>query len=113
MQEGTNSFVHALLNSTDFGDLNVVVKTTTIQLVLHQACIEMKEKFVDDLEAKNFLYSYYDAQYQVLDRFPNMVTHMYSLFELLEGDVVDLNLLREKLCTFNTPSNPNDASGSI
>lgn len=86
---------------------------TTIQLDLYHACMEMKEKYVDALEGKNFLYSYHDAQHQLLDQFLIMVTHKYSLFELLEGDVVDLSLLKEKLGAFDTPSNPNGASSSI
>nr|KAJ0208737.1 hypothetical protein LSAT_V11C400166840 [Lactuca sativa] len=31
----------------DFGDVNVALQTTTIQLGLHQICIEMKESKVD------------------------------------------------------------------
>ncbi|CAH1421298.1 unnamed protein product [Lactuca virosa] len=54
VQEGIPSFVRALLNSTNFRDLNVGVKTTAIQLGLHQACMEMKEKYVDALEGKMF-----------------------------------------------------------
>lgn len=49
VQEGIPSFVCALLNSTDFGDVNAAVQTTAIQLGLHRACVEMKEKYVDVL----------------------------------------------------------------
>lgn len=47
-----------------FGDVNIVVQTTSIQLGLDQACVEMKDKYVDTLEGNNVLYLYLDVQHQ-------------------------------------------------
>ncbi|CAI9273358.1 unnamed protein product [Lactuca saligna] len=113
VQEIIPSFVHALLNSADFADLNVAVQTTAIQLGLHQTCMEMKEKYVNALERKNVIYLYPNVQHQVLDQFSSMITHMYYLFGILEGVVVDLGILKEKLGVLDPTSNPNGASGSV
>lgn len=75
LKEGIPSFVCSLLNSCDFHNINVGLQTALIQLRLHQACVEMKEKYPDVLDGKNVIYSYPDAQCRILDRFSDMVSY--------------------------------------
>lgn len=42
-----------------------------------------------------------------------MVTHKYSLFELLEGDVMDVGLLKEKMGVLDPTSNPDSTYGHL
>ncbi|CAI9284125.1 unnamed protein product [Lactuca saligna] len=44
IKEGIPIFVRYLLDSSDFGVVNVTLQTSAIQLSLHQGCVEMKEK---------------------------------------------------------------------
>ncbi|CAH1444467.1 unnamed protein product [Lactuca virosa] len=44
-KEGIPSFVHFVLNSGGFGDVNAALQTVAIQLGLHHACIEMKARY--------------------------------------------------------------------
>ncbi|CAH1446923.1 unnamed protein product [Lactuca virosa] len=43
-------FVWALLDSSDFGAMNSALQTSAIQLGLHQACVDMKEKYPGELK---------------------------------------------------------------
>ncbi|CAH1447623.1 unnamed protein product [Lactuca virosa] len=62
VREGIPLFVRALLDSSDFGTVNATMQTSAIQLDLHQACVDMKEKYPEELKDKSVLYSYPDAQ---------------------------------------------------
>ena len=75
--------------------------------------MDMKEKYVVDFEGKNFLYSYPNTQRLVLDHFASRVSHKYSLFKILEGDSVDVNLLKEKLDALDPCLNPSGTSGNV
>ncbi|CAI9261615.1 unnamed protein product [Lactuca saligna] len=110
---GIPSFVCTLLNSMDFGDVNDVVQIAAIQLVLHQACADMKEKHVNAFEGKTFLYSYPGTEHQGLDHFSSMVSQKYSLFKHLEGDSVDMNILKEKLGALEPSLNPGGTSSNV
>ncbi|CAH1450090.1 unnamed protein product [Lactuca virosa] len=96
VKEGVPLFVRALFNSSDFGAVNATLQTSAIQLGLHQACIDMKEKYHEELKDKGVLFSYPDAQRQIIDCFPEMTSYKYSLLSIFgeEGmDVVGLKKL--------------------
>ncbi|CAH1426469.1 unnamed protein product [Lactuca virosa] len=113
IKEGIPSFVWALMNSIDFGDVNAALQTASIQLGLHQTCSEMKEKYVEALDGKNVLYSYSDAQRHILDRFSYMITHKYFLFGLLEGDKIDDGKLKKELADLDPILKHDGASSSV
>lgn len=98
VKEGIPIFVRALLNSSAFGAVNATLQTCVIQHGLNQACVDMKAKYPNKLKDKGVLYSYPDAQCQIIDRFSEMTSYKYSLLSALgdEGmDVVGLKKLLE------------------
>lgn len=46
LKVGIPSFVWAIKKFSDFGDANIVLQRVAIHLFLHQACYEMKEKYI-------------------------------------------------------------------
>ncbi|CAH1421615.1 unnamed protein product [Lactuca virosa] len=72
-------------------------QTSAIQLGLHQACVDMKEKYTEELKGKNVLYSYPDAQCQIMERFAEMTTYKYSLVSALESEEMDVDGLKKLL----------------
>ncbi|CAH1420979.1 unnamed protein product [Lactuca virosa] len=101
-----------MLNSTNFGYVNAALQTATIRLGIHQACVEMKNKYPKALYGNNDIYSYPDAQCHILYHFSDMVTYTYSLFEPLEGDKVDINVLKERLAALDPLFKCDNASTS-
>ncbi|CAH1444001.1 unnamed protein product [Lactuca virosa] len=79
---------------------------------LHQSCVEMTEKYSEALTGKKVIYSFPEAQRRILDRFSDMVAYKYLLFELLEGDKVDVDVLKEKFSSLDALSKCDDASSS-
>ncbi|CAI9275076.1 unnamed protein product [Lactuca saligna] len=68
-----------------------------IQFGLHQACVDMKEKYPKELKDKNVLYSYPDAQRQIIERFAEMTTHKYWLESALGNEEMDVGGLKKLL----------------
>lgn len=97
MKEGISSFLRAVTNSADFGDVNAALQTVVIQLGLRHSCLEMKEMYVEALDSKNVHYSYPDAQHHVLYHFSYMITHNYSLFNLLKREKFHVDTLKKEL----------------
>lgn len=73
----------------------------------------MKKKICQHLRGMNVLYSYPNAQHQVLEWFASMVSHKYSLFMLLEGDVVDVSVLKKKVGALDPYLNLDGASCNV
>ncbi|CAH1445592.1 unnamed protein product [Lactuca virosa] len=97
MKEGIPTFVWALLDSSDFGVVNAALHTSAIQVSLHQACVDMKEKYTEELKGKNVLYSYPDAQRQILERFSEMMMYKYSLVFASKSKEMDVGGLKKWL----------------
>ncbi|CAH1415713.1 unnamed protein product [Lactuca virosa] len=97
MKEGIPLFVRALLDSSNFGAVNATLQMSTIQLGLHQACVDMKEKYPKELKDKNVLYSYPDAQRQIIECFAKMTTYKYSLLSALGEEGIDVGGLKKLL----------------
>ncbi|CAH1417967.1 unnamed protein product [Lactuca virosa] len=72
-------------------------KTSAILLSLHQACMEMKERYPEELKGKNVMYSYPDAQRQIMERSAKMTTYKYSLVSALESEEMDVGGLKKLL----------------
>ncbi|CAI9265478.1 unnamed protein product [Lactuca saligna] len=83
VKEGIPLFVRALLDSSDFSIVNATLHTSSIQLGLHQDCVGLKEKYPEELKDKSVLYSYPDAQRQIIDRISEMTTYKYSFLSAL------------------------------
>ncbi|CAH1435673.1 unnamed protein product [Lactuca virosa] len=81
----------------DFDVVNATLQTSAIQLGLHQACVDIKEKYLEELEGKNVLYLYPDAQHQIIERFAEMTTYKYSLVYSLENEEMVVCGLRKLL----------------
>lgn len=77
--------------------MNVALQTSVIQLGLHQACMEMKEKYPEEMKVKNVMYSYPDVQRQIMERFAEMTTYKYSLVSALESEEMDVGGLKKLL----------------
>ncbi|CAH1421135.1 unnamed protein product [Lactuca virosa] len=73
VKEGIPLFFRALLDSSDFDAMNATLQMSSIQLGLHQDCVDMKEKYPEELKDKCVLYLYPDAQRQIIDRFAEMM----------------------------------------
>lgn len=113
MKEGIPSFVRAIINSGDFGDVNAALQTAAIQLGFHQAYLEMKEKYVEALNGNNILYSYPDAQCRILDRFSYMINHKYSSFSVFEGYKIHVGNLKKELAYLDPILKRDGASSSV
>lgn len=85
------------MDSSDFGTVNVALQTSSIQLGLHQACVDMKERYSEELKGKNVMYSYPDAQRQIMEHFVEMTTYKYSLVSALESEEMDVGGLKKLL----------------
>lgn len=64
------------------------------------------------MEGKHFIYSYPGAQSRILDCFSDMITYKYPLLKLLEGNEVDIGVLKEKLEALDLDRKYVDASSS-
>ena len=80
-----------------FGAVNATLHTSAIQLGLHQACVDMKEKYLEELKDKSVLYSYPDAQRQIIDHFFELTTYKYSLLSALGDEGMDVGGLKKLL----------------
>ncbi|CAH1449698.1 unnamed protein product [Lactuca virosa] len=57
IKEGIPNFVRTLPDSSDFGAVNAALQTSSIQLGLYQACVQMKARYPEELKGKKILYS--------------------------------------------------------
>ncbi|CAH1424439.1 unnamed protein product [Lactuca virosa] len=110
IKEGIPIFVRALLDSSDFGVVNVALQTSAIQLGLHQACVDLKVKYPEELKGKNVLYSYPDAQRQIIERFADMTTYKYSLVSALGNEEMDVGGLKKLLKVVDSSGADEDGS---
>ncbi|CAH1451954.1 unnamed protein product [Lactuca virosa] len=97
IKEGIPIFVRALLDSSDFGVVNATLQTSAIQLGLHQACVDTKEKYPEELKDNNILYSYPDAQRPIMEHFAEMTTYKYSMVSTLGNEELDVGGLKKLL----------------
>ncbi|CAH1438175.1 unnamed protein product [Lactuca virosa] len=111
IKEGIPTFVRAFLDSSDFGAVNAALQTFAIQLGLHKACVDMKEKYTEELKGKNVLYSYLDAHHQIMERFSEMTTYKYSLVSALESEEMDVGGLKKLLKTVDSSGADEVGSG--
>lgn len=90
-------FVRALLDSSDFGPVNATLQMFAIHLGLHQAGVDMNEKYPGEFKDKSVLYSYPDAQHQIIDHFAELTTYKYSLLSTLKDEGMDVGSLKKLL----------------
>ncbi|CAH1433443.1 unnamed protein product [Lactuca virosa] len=96
LREGISSSNRYLLNSEEFSTMNVSLQSTAIELGLNRACLEMKNKYLAELEGKEVLYSYPNVEEVILQCFSDLTSYDYLFFKMLDTDNMDMGLLKGK-----------------
>ncbi|CAH1432592.1 unnamed protein product [Lactuca virosa] len=86
----------------DFRTANASLQMEAIKIGLHQACVEMKDKYPQELKEKNPLYSYPDAGELVMQRFYDLVSYDCSLFRILEVEGIDVGSFKKHFREINS-----------
>ncbi|KAL4586614.1 hypothetical protein LXL04_011254 [Taraxacum kok-saghyz] len=88
--------VRSALNSEDFGNLNALCQTASIQIGLTQACEEMRAKY-PLLADEPLLHSYPRSQEELMDRFVTVTGYEYQLLKVLKAGSMDVESLKKYL----------------
>ncbi|KAL4575780.1 hypothetical protein LXL04_011866 [Taraxacum kok-saghyz] len=96
LKQGIPLSVRSVLNSEEFGNLNALCQTASIQIGLTQACEEMRAKY-PLLADEPLLHSYPRSQEELMDRFVAITGYEYQLLKVLAAGSMDVESLKKYL----------------
>ncbi|KAL4588608.1 hypothetical protein LXL04_001500 [Taraxacum kok-saghyz] len=96
LKQGIPLSVRSVLNSEEFGNLNALCQTASIQIGLTQACEEMRAKY-PLLADEPLLHSYPRSQEELMDRFVTITGYEYQLLKVLAAGSMDVESLNKYL----------------
>ncbi|KAL4580962.1 hypothetical protein LXL04_017168 [Taraxacum kok-saghyz] len=96
LKQGIPLSVRSVLNSEEFGNLNALCQTSSIQIGLTQACEEMRAKY-PLLADEPLLHSYPRSQEELMDRFVTITGYEYQLLKVLAAGSMDVESLKKYL----------------
>ncbi|KAL4554716.1 hypothetical protein LXL04_037318 [Taraxacum kok-saghyz] len=96
LKQGIPLSVRSVLNSEEFGNLNALCQTASIQIGLTQACEEMRAKY-PLLADEPLLHSYPCSQEELMDRFVTITGYEYQLLKALVAGSMDVESLKKYL----------------
>ncbi|KAL4557155.1 hypothetical protein LXL04_035327 [Taraxacum kok-saghyz] len=96
LKQGIPLSVRSVLNSEEFGNLNALCQTASIQVGLTQACEEMRARY-PLLADEPLLHSYPRSQEELMDRFVTITGYEYQLLKVLAAGSMDVESLKKYL----------------
>ncbi|KAL4556958.1 hypothetical protein LXL04_035127 [Taraxacum kok-saghyz] len=96
LKQGIPLSVRSVLNSEEFGNLNALCQTASIQIGLTKACEEMGAKY-PLLVDEPLLHSYPRSQEELMDRFVTITGYEYQLLKVLAAGSMDVESLKKYL----------------